>query len=147
MYTATATAYLPWQDPRRPSKQAFEVDVAYDRTRLAKDDQVRVDVTVRSNLPGVAKMGIVDLGVPPGFGIIPDALEAAVKKGVLQRYSLAGRQIILYVAELDPKRPLKVRYDLRARFPVRVATGAARAYEYYDPANVGLSAPSKIVVE
>ena len=95
MYTATATAYLPWRDPRRPAKQAFEVDVAYDRTRLAKDDKVRVDVTVKSNLPGIAKMGIVDLGVPPGFTVIPDALEAAVEKGVLQRYPLAGRQIIL----------------------------------------------------
>ena len=146
MFTVSRTAYLPWKDERRPKKQAFEVDVKYDRTKLEKDDTVGVRVTVRSNLGGKAQMGIVDIGVPPGFVVDTALLEAAVKAEKLQRYSLAGRQIILYVPEFTPKKPFQIGFRLRARFPVRVSTGATRAYEYYNPANEGVALPREIRV-
>jgi uncharacterized protein YfaS (alpha-2-macroglobulin family) len=146
MFAATATSYLPWSDDRRPAKQAFDVDVAYDRTDLAKDDLVKVKVTVRSNLPGKAEMGIVDVAVPPGFEVLPDDLEAAVARQTLQRFSLAGRQIILYVPEFSPQKPFELEFRVRARFPVKVSTGASRAYEYYNPQNAGSATPGTIVV-
>jgi len=148
MYTVTRTSYLPWTDRRapKPRKQAFDVSVDYDRTTLAKDDTVGVTVTVKSNLPKTAKMGLVDVAVPPGFVVQAASLEAAVKSEKLQRYSLAGRQIILYVPEFAPRKPFVIKYKLKARFPLKVSTGATRAYEYYNPANAGVSAPGKMSV-
>ena len=146
MFTVTRTAYLPWTGEPDATKPAFEVDVKYDRTTLAKDDTVGVTVTVKSNLPGKADMGIVDVAVPPGFVVESDALEAAVQAETLQRYSIAGRQIILYVPQFTPDAPFQIKYTLRARFPVRVSTGATRAYEYYNPQNSGVANPDTMTV-
>ena len=58
--------------------------------------------TVANNRPVAAKMIIVDLGLPPGFTLIPDALNALVEDGVIERYSTTGRQIIVYLRQLAP---------------------------------------------
>lgn len=147
MFALTRTAYLPWGDARQPTAQAFDVKVTYDRTTLAKDDLVGVRVEVRSNLPGKADMGIVDVAVPPGFEVLAEDLERAVADGTIQRFSIAGRQLVLYVPAFTPGAPFVVDYRVRARFPVRAATGSARAYEYYDPDHLGLAAPEQILVE
>ncbi|MCC6622646.1 MAG: hypothetical protein IT385_15395 [Deltaproteobacteria bacterium] len=148
MFQATATTYTPWSKDRAPGPpDAFDVTVDYDRTTLAKDDIVGVTVRVRSNLPGVASMGIVDVAVPPGFEVLSEDLEAAVQHKTLQRFSLAGRQIILYVEQFEPGKPFELRYRVRARFPVKVSTGATRVYEYYNPANTGLATPGALRVD
>ncbi len=147
MFQLAASSYLPWGHARQPTKQAFEVAVDYDRTTMERDAVVGVKVTVRSNLPGVASMGIVDVAVPPGFEVLSEDLERAVADGVLQRFTLAGRQIIMYVPELRPDTPFSVRYRVRARFPLRAASGGATAWEYYNPDHRGLAAPAPIRVD
>jgi len=147
MFQATATSYLPWGQAPPPPSPAFDVSVAYDRTTLAKDDVVGVTVKVSSNLPGVAQMGLIDVAVPPGFEVLAEDLERAVADKLLQRFTLAGRQIILYVDKLDPAAPFVLRYRVRARFPVKASTGATKVYEYYDPAHVGLAAPGALRVD
>ncbi|MCA9515522.1 MAG: hypothetical protein KC635_11300 [Myxococcales bacterium] len=149
MYAATAVSYVPWgeQGPAAAgSPEAFEVSVAYDRQQLAKDDTVGVEVSVKSNLPGVAEMGIVDVGVPPGFDVLAEDLEAAVGRGELQRFTLTGRQVILYVPRFAPGAPWRLRFRVRARFPVKVSTGPTVAYEYYNPDNRGTSPPGQVTV-
>ena len=147
MASATATEFLPWDDKRRPAVDAFAVQVSYDRTKLAKDDTVGVAVTVTSNQKVAAKMGIVDVGIPPGFVLDPTKLEQAVKSGQLQRFTLAGRQLILYVPQFAPGVPFQVAYELKARYPLRASSGAATAYEYYDPASRGTALPVAIAVD
>ena len=146
MFQLTSTAYLPWGDTRQPAQQAFDVKVEYDRTTLAKDDIVGVRVEVRSNLPGKAEMGIVDVAVPPGFEVLGEDLERAVADGVLQRFTLAGRQIILYVPQFTPDAPFVVTYRVRARFPIKAGSGGATVYEYYNPDNNGRVAPTTMRV-
>ena len=146
MYSVSATAYLPWSGERRPDAKAFDVRVEYDRSRLAKDDVARATVSVTSNLPTGVEMGIVDVGIPPGFALDVARLEAAVKQGVLQRFSQAGRQLILYVPRFEPGKTFSVSWDLRARFPVRASTGPARAYEYYNPDSQGVAPPGAMTV-
>jgi hypothetical protein len=102
---------------------------------------------VRSNLPGVAEMGIVDVAVPPGFDVLTEDLERAVSDQTIQRFAVAGRQIILYVPVLDPKAPFVATFRVRARFPIKAMSGAAKAYEYYNPDHSGLAAPEPIRVE
>ncbi|MFO0746446.1 MAG: alpha-2-macroglobulin family protein [Myxococcota bacterium] len=149
MFQASATSYLPWSDDRRPTpeKSAFDVTVGYDRTTLAKDDIVGVTVRVKSNLPGTASMGMVDVAVPPGFEVLSDDLEAAVAAKTIQRFSLAGRQVILYVEQFRPDAAFELKFRVRARFPVKVSTGASKAWEYYNPDHVGVALPGALKVQ
>ncbi len=148
MHQTTATSHLPWARvseaaPRAPS---FEVDVAWDRTTLGRDETATMSVTVRSNLPGVASMGMLDLGIPPGFDVVTDDLDAAVARGLIQRYELAGRQVIHYVPEFRPERPFELDVRVTARFPLRASGGGAMAWEYYDTTSRGLAAPIAVTV-
>jgi hypothetical protein len=148
MFQLQSSVHLPWsrRDPVQAAADAFAVDVAWDRTALAKDDTAQVEVTVTSRLAGVASMGMVDVGVPPGFEVLAEDLEAAVAKGVIQRFELTGRQVVLYVAEFRPDAPFRVSWRVRARFPVRAASGSASAWEYYDVKNKGVAAPVAMTV-
>ena len=59
---------------------------------------------VKLNREGVVKMALIDLGVPPGFTVLAEDLSRLVEKGVIARYELTGRQIIIYLEDLTPKR-------------------------------------------
>jgi len=48
------------------------IGVKYDRSRLEIDDEVSVEAIVSNNLPGAAKMVVVDLGIPPGFDVMTE---------------------------------------------------------------------------
>lgn len=146
-FQLTATHFLPWPARAPAVPDAFDVKVSYDKTTLAQNDLATVRVEVRSNLPGVAEMGIVDVAVPPGFDVLTEDLERAVSDQTIQRFAVAGRQIILYVPVLDPKTPFVATFRVRARFPIKAMSGAARAYEYYNPDHSGLAAPEPIRVE
>jgi uncharacterized protein YfaS (alpha-2-macroglobulin family) len=107
---------------------------------------VTVDVGVKLNTPGVVKMALVDLGVPPGFTVLTEDLSVLVEQGVIARYELTGRQIIIYLEDFSSERPLRFSYRLRARFPMRAQTPPSSAYDYYNPADLTLRAPLEVTV-
>jgi len=83
MYQIAGEYYLPWdvvatQAP--PGKQPVAIDVRYDRAQLAVDDTVNVSVTVRLNQPGQADSALIDLGLPPGFAVQAEDLDALVAR-------------------------------------------------------------------
>ena len=147
-YQITASYYLPWEYvPPTPEKDKLvDIQVAYDRTTLAVNDQVGVKATIRLTKEGKARMTIVDLGVPPGFSVASEGLEAAVKNKTIARYELTGRQIILYLEEFDSKKPITLSYHLTAKFPVRAKSPASTTYDYYNPGTSGLQAPTTLTV-
>ena len=126
--------------------EEMSIDVDYDTTTLKKDDTLTCSVTVRYNLPGSANMTIVDLGIPPGFALMPEAFEALKEKGVIERYSLTGRQAILYLREIVGGRPVRFSYKLRAKFPVKVKTPSSAVYQYYKPEARAEAAPVQLQV-
>ncbi len=71
MYQVSGGYYLPWQAlplyPELASPQELvTIDVRYDRSELAVDDTVRVDVTVKLNQPGGrAEIGLNRPGPAP----------------------------------------------------------------------------------
>ncbi|MHC4505702.1 MAG: alpha-2-macroglobulin family protein, partial [Planctomycetota bacterium] len=77
-YQIVATHYMPWAReavegaPARKARKEITIDVKYDTTRLKKDDTLTSRVTIRYNRPEPANMTIIDLGIPPGFEVIPD---------------------------------------------------------------------------
>jgi uncharacterized protein YfaS (alpha-2-macroglobulin family) len=161
MYQVSGSYYLPWQELTK-YPEAFEyqdivtIDVEYDRTELAVNDTVNVQVTVNLNSEGSADSALIDLGIPPGFSVETSDLSALVAQfddipedygfATIERYELTGRQIIIYVSNLNNKAPLEFSYRLRAKYPLVAQTPASNAYDYYNPDISGLSTPQTLTV-
>ncbi len=165
MYQVVGEYYLPWdvvpqyadvvgQDI---SQELVTVDVTYDRAELNVDDTVGVDVQVALNEPGASvENALIDLGIPPGFSVETDDLNALIasqgqlpKDGsvaVIERYELTGRQVILYISDLQAGTPVDFSYRLRAKYPVKVQTPSSNAYDYYNPDVNGVDAPQTLTV-
>jgi hypothetical protein len=148
MYQVSTRYYLPWDavEPTPETEELITIDVAYDRTALAVNDEVTVDVDVRLNQAGVVKMALIDLGVPPGFNVVTEDLGQLVEMGVIARYELTGRQIIVYLEDFSSEAPLSLSYRLQARFPMRAQTPPSSAYDYYNPSDVTVRAPLEVTV-
>ncbi len=148
MYQVATHYYVPWdQVPDTPEgEELLTIDVGYDRTQLAVNDEVTVDVGVRLNEEGVVRMALVDLGVPPGFTVLTEDLSQLVEKGLIARYEIAGRQVIVYLEDFTSEAPLRFSYRMRARFPMRAQTPASMAYDYYNPQKLAMRAPVVVTV-
>ncbi len=148
MYQVTTGYYLPWDKvpPAPASEELLDIDLSYDRTRLAVNDTVTVNVGVELNQAGVVKMALVDLGVPPGFTVLTEDLNRLVEQKLISRYELTGRQIILYLEDFSSDRPLTFSYRLAARFPMRAQTPPSSGYDYYNPTAQTVKAPLEVVV-
>ena len=149
MYQVTAIYYLPWSvaPPEPEPIGLLSVDVNYDRTTVQVDDLVTVGVRARLTRPGTAKMVLLDLGVPPGFTVQADDLNALVEEKSISRYDLTGRQIILYVENLSSEQTLDFKYRLKARFPLRAKTQPYSAYDYYNPDQPTHVQPTLVTVQ
>ena len=149
MYQVTAQYYLPWDQAPADELggEEMSIRVAYDRTELAVNDEIGARASIMLTRRTPARMALVDLGVPPGFSVETADLDRLVEEKVIQRYDLTGRQIILYIEEMQPDIPIDVEYRLRARFPIKAKAPASTVYDYYNPAATGVVAPVEFVVE
>ena len=102
-------------------------------SRIETDETLTASLTIEYNRPGAAAMTIVDLGIPPGFGLVEESLKKLVEAEMIERYSITGRQAVLYFRELRGGEPVAFDVVFRARYPVRVKTTAASVYQYYEP--------------
>ncbi len=148
LYQVTGRYYTPWNQVElpRPEFQPLELKVAYDKTTLAQDETVTVNVTIKNRTDKIAEMPLVDVGVPPGFTVIPDKLQGAVENKVISKFTVAARQVILYLTELQPGQEVQVSYQVKAKYPLRAQTPLSKAYPYYNPEKVATVAPTGIIV-
>ena len=148
-YQIVAVHYLPWHDETKPGpgEQEMTIDVVYDTTTLKKGDTLEVQVNVEYHRPGTAAMTIVDLGIPPGFDVLPEYFQGLKDEGMIERYSITGRQVILYFREISSKQPIVFTYELRAKFPVKAKTPKSTAYQCYEPEIRAEAQPVEIKVE
>ncbi|RPJ43356.1 MAG: hypothetical protein EHM21_11655, partial [Chloroflexi bacterium] len=162
MYQAAGSYFLPWdklaQYPQIvPPEEQVKIDVRYDRTELAVNDTVTESVSVSLTQPGAkAEQAMIDLGIPPGFSVQSEDLDALVDRfrdtppdyafPQIERYELTGRQILLYITNLNAEKPLEFTFRLKARFPLNVQSPASSAYDYYNPGVSGEIVPQRIVV-
>ncbi|MBN2589931.1 MAG: hypothetical protein JXA96_08705 [Sedimentisphaerales bacterium] len=133
LYQVVGRYYMPYPKEELQREEPMNIDVNYDRTQLAADDIINVTATVTNNRAGKAKMIIVDLGLPPGFTLIPENLNKLTEQGVIEKYSTTGRQIIIYLREVDHAKPVKIEYQLLAKYPLKAKTPKSVVYEYYNP--------------
>ena len=149
MYQVSAEYYLPWDrlPPEEKTGEQMFITVDYDRRSLAVNDEItaRVQMALMRDRPAV--MVVADLGIPPGFAVETGDLARLVADKRIQRFEVTGRQIILYIENMQPKRPLEFTYRLRAKFPIKAQVPPSVAYDYYNPDAQRTVAPVSFVVE
>ncbi len=149
-YQVVGRHFVPWDE--KPVGEPLSIDVTYDRTRLAQDDIATATATVRNNLDKPANMVMVDLGIPPGFDLLSEDLQAYQEKsasrkgGRLEKFSLTATQAILYFDSIAPGSTVTLRVRLRAKYPIRARTFESRVYEYYAPEVNSVARPVRFEV-
>jgi uncharacterized protein YfaS (alpha-2-macroglobulin family) len=149
-YQVVGRYFVPWTE--KPAGEPLSISVAYDRTRLAQDDIATATATVKNNLPKVANMVMVDLGIPPGFDLLSEDLQTYQEKSVgrksgrLEKFSMTATQAILYFDSIAPGDTVTLHFRLRAKYPIRARTFQSRVYEYYDPEVNSVARPASFEV-
>ena len=150
-YQVAGSYFLPWE--QHPANEILSIDVAYDRTKLAANDIATATATIRNNTGKTANMVMVDLGIPPGFDLLSEDLQAYQEKsaaaaaGRLEKFSQTATQAILYFDSLGPNQTVTLTFRLHARYPIHAHTFESRVYEYYDPDVHAIAAPAQFEVE
>jgi hypothetical protein len=125
----------------------LDLSVNYDRTELETNGEVTATARVAWDGPGAAEMIIVDLGIPPGFDVNTEDFDNLVKAKTIQKYSLTGRQVIVYLNRVDASTPIEMKYRLKAKYPLKAQTPESKAYAYYNPEIQDTAKPQEIVVK
>ena len=114
-------------------KELLSLDLQYDRTELKAHDLLTATVTAEYHGKKATEMIILDLGIPPGFKLLPDAFNKLKADKTIEKYTATGRQITVYVRRMETGKPLSFSYQLEAKFPIKAQTPKSTAYEYYNP--------------
>ncbi|MGA1870861.1 MAG: hypothetical protein ACMUJM_20180 [bacterium] len=147
LYQIVGTYFLPWGEVFIPQDPPLVIDVAYDRTMLTVDDIITCTVTVTNTIPeSVTKIGMIDLGISPGFRIFWEDFEQAIEEGKIFKYESTNRQLSLYLHPVYYKEPLTITYRMQAKYPLKVSTPKSVAYDYYNPNLKGETKPITLTV-
>ena len=96
---------------------------------------------------------MVDLGIPPGFDLLSEDLQAYIEKsagqkaGRLEKFTQTATQAILYFDSLAPGSAVTLKFRLHAKYPIRAHTFRSRVYEYYDPDVSAVARPVQLEVQ
>jgi len=146
IYQIVGAWHIPWTGEELPDSP-LEIKMAFDKTTLSVNDIVEVTATVTNNMESDTGMVILDLPVPPGFGLMADKLALAVEEGILSKYEGAGSKVILYVNNIPAQSAVEYYYDIVALYPVNVSSGEGSAYCYYDPETSDEAEPVELDVK
>ena len=148
LYQIVGRCYVPWSQggQPQPGQEPMSIKVAYDKTTLAQDDTATVTVAIHNNTNATAEMPLIDLGIPPGFTVSPEKLDDAVTAKTISKYTVAARQIIVYMEKLEPNQTVTLTYQIKAKYPIKAKTPLSKVYPYYNPEKAAISAPQDIVV-
>ena len=140
--------YEPWsaQTQSLPAMEPLALKVDYDKTSLKVNDKAKVTITIKNQSSQNAEMPLIDVGVPPGFEVVSEGLVNAVEMKRISKFTVAARQVILYLTRLKPGETVTVTYEVRAKFPLEARTPQSKAYPYYNPEKVTHHSPTKVLV-
>jgi hypothetical protein len=94
----------------------------------------------------------VDLGIPPGFDLLSEDLQAYQEKTTgrksvrLEKFSLTATQAILYFDSIGAGETVTLNFRLREKYPIKARTFQSRVYEYYNPDVNAVARPVQLEV-
>ncbi len=137
---------VPWDQASPDTQGPLSIAVSYDKTSLFLNDIVTAAVNLSNASAQTQNMVLVTLGIPPGFQVLTEDLDAYVQQNILSQYELTGKQLILYLSTLSPSSTLSIKYRLQATMPVKAADGGAEAHLYYEPTQKTVAAATTLEV-
>jgi uncharacterized protein YfaS (alpha-2-macroglobulin family) len=149
LYQVTTSACVPWSSVPTKADSPVDIGVTYDRSELYVGDELKAHVDITLKNPPAVQWAIASIGVPPGFDVMTEDLDALVAQSAglvtkVRRYELTGSQIVLYLENLDYK--ISFEYRLRAKFPLKAQAPSSSVYDYYNPEISGSQSPSLVSV-
>jgi hypothetical protein len=149
VYQITAQSYVPWAAVPPVKAAPIDINVTYDNNNLYVGDELTARVEITLNQKAKTQWAIVDLGVPPGFEVVTEDLDELIRQSAglvtkVRRYELTGKQIILYMENLDYK--ISFGYRLRAKVPLKAQVPSSSVYDYYNPEISGSQTPTLVTV-
>ncbi len=144
-YQVITGHHVPWKDAPA-GKTPLSIDVSYDRKKLQVDETVRVRAKVVRNAESAKGSVLLTLGVPPGFDLVAEDLDGLKLERKIRSWEKTGRQLILYLDESPVGQVVHLEYRIKARMPVKAASGGAEIRLYYNPAVRDSEAPAALEV-
>ena len=132
-YNLVAQYNVPWASAPGTPSGPLSVSVSYDKTSLVLNETATATVIVKNNTVNAQNMIMVTLGLPPGFQVATDDLDAYKTSKVLSAYEITGKQLMLYLSALPASGSQTFKYRLQATMPVTASDGGAEVYLYYQP--------------
>lgn len=147
IYQVVGRYYLPWSEVREEDQaEPMTLSIEYDRSRLTREDTLKATVRMRYHGSQPTFMVILDVGVPGGFTVVPDAFEKLQAQGKIDKFQITSKQIIVYLGKVEPGQEMSFSYELKARYPIKVKTPPSSVYEYYAPDRRGQARPVELEV-
>ena len=145
-YSLVSSYNVPWASAPAEAQSPLSITVGYDKTTLLLNDIVTATATLKNLTANEQNMVLVTLGIPPGFQVITDDLDAYVQSKTISHYDVTGKQLIVYLTSLNAQSQLALSYRLQATMPVKAADGGAEAHLYYDPSGRTTAASTTLEV-
>ena len=145
-YNLVSGYNVPWNQASPDVQGPLGIAVSYDKTSLFLNDTATATVTLNNSSAQTQNMVLVTLGIPPGFQVLTEDLDAYKQQKVVSQYELTGKQLILYLTSLAPTSSVSLRYRLQATMPVKAADGGAEAHLYYEPVQRTVAAATTLEV-
>ncbi len=135
-YQLVTEEYLPW-DTFGQTYERLYLDVAYDSTNISLTDHITASVAVRFNGPeDVMRMALLDLRAPVGFSFERTDLDQLVEGGVASMYEVKGRQVVVYLENLNKDENISFSYRLKADMPLKATLQGVKIYDMYEETTV-----------
>jgi hypothetical protein len=141
-----STWYVPWAESSATTKQNFKpgdtralrLQVEFDRSQTALGDAVTAHVEAeRVGFRGYGMM-LAEVGLPPGAEVDRASLESAGS------YEVQPDRVVFYVWPVAGGAKFDFRFRLRYRCDA--LTAPSLLYDYYNPENRAIVAPTRFIV-
>jgi hypothetical protein len=139
--------YVPWGAPSsaRARPETLRLNVQYDRTQGQTGDAFTA--TVRAERVGSSGYGMLlaEIGLPPGIDVDRESLEAALRgNGSFFRYEIRPDRVVAYLWPRDKEAGFQFKF--RARYGIDAQSAPSVLYDYYNPEEQVVQAPTRFVV-
>jgi CD109 antigen len=117
-------------------KPALSINVQYDSSEVAVNDEVKVSVDLTFNPADSIEAGmtVVDIAVPTGFAAVKESIEQMIAgQPGIKRFDISARKVIFYIENLLPGDNLTFGFKVKALYPVKAKGVTSQAYSYYKP--------------
>jgi uncharacterized protein YfaS (alpha-2-macroglobulin family) len=139
--------YIPWTvspDRKGATAETLRLDVRFDKTEGRIGDTFTCNVTATRTASSGYGMLLAEIGLPPGVDVDRASLERAIANSGVFRYEIQPDRIVAYLWPRGNSGS-KFEFKFRSRYGIDAQTAPSVVYEYYNPDDRAIQAPTHFV--